>query len=284
MADEMRNQNQSESNSYNESIVQQENIAASENQVINEVSRENEVSDDSNHEETQESKRRNILSLMTGSLVTVVAAAVVGVTGLLNVSMSASFEDVIYQDGNIHYVINVDGMTEKEKLTTYVELDGKQIELISITDEDSDGKVEGDFAVDMDYVKEKLDSGDKKVEYRFTLKGMVGLDVERAFDSYVVKIEEVTSTFTDVDMWCNCGVDGYYYFKMNFVDDFGLFSNFQASIRDASGNVSYCTFEDDLHAEQRIYVADLSGMKGTLEIKYDANGSSVEPLTYNVTF
>ena len=86
----------------------------------------------------------------------------------------------------------------------------------------------------------------------------------------MVKIDKMTSRFDDVEGYCNCGVDGYYYFKMNFEDDGGLFSNFEAYIiddfydeSDTTGekekHIAYCTFSDNLHEYQKIFVDNLKG-------------------------
>ena len=117
------------------------------------------------------------------------------------------------------------------------------------------------------------------------LRGLVGLDVERLFDRYVVSIDKFTSHFDDIEWHCECSVDGYFYFKMNFEDDGDLFSDFEAYIVDnfyenatssdeQENHISRCTFSDNLHDEQRIFVENLQGSQGKLVIKYNKDGET----------
>ena len=58
---------------------------------------------------------------------------------------------------------------------------------------------------------------------------------------------------------------------MDFDDPNGYFSDFSATLEDATGNVSVCVFKADLHAEQRIDVtlrAKLLGKTATFTLTY----------------
>ena len=287
MFDEYSNRKAPEFERQVENKTVNENLFVAENKTFNENVRvkENIEFDGKSLKKPGKTKARNkALSVLTTSLVGVVGLVVAGMTNLINIKLKAEFDKVEYQDGRINYAINVENLTEKEYLVIYPERDGKKLDGIKLVDEDGDGYIAGSFDVDIDYIQKQQELFDNvSVKYVVNLRGLVGLDVERLFDRYVVRIDQFTSEFEDVEGYCNCGVDGYYYFKMNFKDDGGLFSNFEAYIiddfydeNDVTGekekHIAYCTFSDNLHDEQKIFVLDLQGSRGTLVIKYNKEG------------
>ena len=287
MFDEYSNRKAPEFERQVENKTVNENLFVAENKTFNENVRvkENIEFDGKSLKKPGKIKARNkALSVLTTSLVGVVGLVVAGMTNLINIKLKAEFDKVEYQDGRINYAINVENLTEKEYLVIYPERDGKKLDGIKLVDEDGDGYIAGSFDVDIDYIQKQQELFDNvSVKYVVNLRGLVGLDVERLFDRYVVRIDQFTSEFEDVEGYCNCGVDGYYYFKMNFKDDGGLFSNFEAYIiddfydeNDVTGekekHIAYCTFSDNLHDEQKIFVLDLQGSRGTLVIKYNKEG------------
>ncbi len=265
-----------ENEPQNEGINFAENTVIDENQTQTEETPTRESSEmDTGQQEPPKKSKRSFLSGISTSLIVIVAASVVGITNLLNVSMNAQFVDEAtqYLDGKIRYEINVENMTEKESLNAYLYEGDELIETIPLYDEDGDGVIEGEIPLDKEAVQAKLDAGDNvRVEYRMDLKGTVGLNVERAFDSYKFRIDKFSSSIESVDMWCSCGVDGYYNFKINYTDPLEKFQNFEAYIEDEKGNRSVCTFTDDPHEAQRIFVNNLSGSRCKLYIKYLENG------------
>ncbi len=58
---------------------------------------------------------------------------------------------------------------------------------------------------------------------------------------------------------CQCGVDGYFYFLMDFRDDYKYWSNFEATLTDKDGNVSACVFTENLFDLQKIAVINYDG-------------------------
>ena len=287
MFDEYSNRKAPEFNKQVENKVTSENLFAAENKTISEniKVKENIEFDGKSLKKPGKTKARNkAISVLTTSLVGVVGLVVAGMTNMINIKLNAEFDKVEYQDGKINYAINVSNITEKEYLIIYPERDGKKLDGIKLIDEDDDGYIEGSFDVDLEYIQKQQEMFDNvTVKYVVNLRGLVGLDVERLFDRYVVRIDKLTSEFEDVEGYCNCGVDGYYYFKMNFNDDGGLFSNFEAYIiddfydeNDVTGekenHIAYCTFSDNLHDEQRIFVLNLQGSRGKLVIKYNKEG------------
>ena len=298
MLDEFGNKKISEFTSQEENKAARENVFAVENKAVNEnVSvKENIDFGAKSSGKTDKIKSRNkAISVMTSSLVGVIGLVVAGMTNLVNVKYNAEFDRVKYIDGEIQYSINVKDLTEKENLTIYLSRDTKKLEPIRYEQtEMKEGVIEGVIPVDQDYIQRQLASSNNvTIKYVLELRGVVGLDVERLFDRYVVRIDKFTSAFDSVEGYCNCGVDGYYYFTMNFEDDGGLFTKFQAYIIDdfyesapddeKSKHISYWAYSDgiaskeeiesiNLHDEQRIFVLDLQGSHGTLVIKYTKDG------------
>ena len=288
MIDEYSNRKAPEVNSQVENKVTRENVFAAENKTAKEnISvKENIEFDGKTHKKTDKINSRNrAMSVLTTSVVGVVGLVVAGLTNMINIKLKAKFDEVEYRDGKIAFSINVDNLTEKEYIVVYPERDTKKLDEVKYyIDDTEDGRITGSIDVDTEYIEKQLASGNNvSIKYVLNLRGLVGLDVERLFDRYVVKIDKFTSRFDDVEGYCNCGVDGYYYFKMNFEDDGGLFSNFEAYIiddfydeNDVTGekerHIAYCSFSDNLHEYQKIFVLDLQGSRGKLVIKYNKEG------------
>lgn len=222
-------------------------------------------------------KKNQAMTQLTGTMVATIAAVAVGVTNLINVNLNASFNDVQFADGVISYEIAVEDLEEDNKLNLYFYDGDKLVETYTLADEDADGVIAGEIALDTNEIETRLAAeGSVSIPYRLTLKGEVGLDVERAFDSYLVKIDKMVSQFDGLEGNCQCSVDGCYHFKMNFEDDGGLFNDFAAEIRDNYGNVAACTFTENLHEEQTIFVGNMRGTNAKLVLTYTADG---QPMT-----
>ena len=288
MADEFNNKSAPEFSPQSENKVVKENLFAQENKsVLENVSVEENKDTTQGEPRTQKfnkEKKDRALGVLSASLVGTIALVLTTMTSLVNVKMKAEFEDVTYEDGVLKYSVNVKNMTEKETLMIYPSRDNKSFERIDLVDDDGDGLVQGEIKIDKEYVAERLASGDNvNVKYVLNLKGDVGLDIEREFDRWVVRIDKQTSKFENVEYHCECGVDGYFYFTMNFEDDNQLFTDFEAWIEDAfyedattdlgrEQHIAKCTFTENLHDEQRIFVDHLTGSAGKLFIKYKVNG------------
>lgn len=280
MIDEYRNNKapefapQKENKAVKEVFRVNENMSTSENVEVKENSDFNAAKRDA---KTQKSSRNRALSVLTSSLVGVVGVVVAGMTNLLNVKFKAEFDsmELRLSEDKILYSISVKDMTEKEYLMIYPERDGVKLGSVKLIDEDEDGVIKGFYPIDKEYINAHTN---KTVKYVFNLRGLVGLDVERLFDRYVVPIKNYQAEFKGVEGHCECGVDGYYYFTMDFKDEGGLFKDFEAYIVDSfyddadeqskPNHIAHCTFNDNLHSEQRIFVGGLQGSNGRLFIKY----------------
>ena len=87
---------------------------------------------------------------------------------------------------------------------------------------------------------------------------------------------------------CQCGVDGYFYFYMDFRDDYQYWSNFSATLEDNYGNVSACVFTSDLYDLQKIAIVnydgklnDLIGEEAKLKITCDTKESNEKLVLYD---
>ena len=288
MADEFNNKSAPEFSPQSENKLVKENLFVSENKTVKENIAAEETKDTTQAkpkvEKFKKEKKNKAIGALSASVAGTIALVLTTMTSLINVKMKAEFNEVNYEDGVIKYSVNVKDMTEKETLTIYQSRDEKALQKIDLLDDDGDGVVEGEIELDKEYIADKLASGENvNVKYVLTLKGNVGLDIERAFDRWVVRIDKQTSKFHDVAYHCECGVDGYFYFTMNFEDDNQLFTDFEAWIEDAfyedaittsekNQHMAKCEFTENLHDEQRIFVDGLTGSAGKLFIKYKSNG------------
>ncbi len=106
----------------------------------------------------------------------------------------------------------------------------------------------------------EVDGLTENMNYTFviTYKGLISDAV--AYRNVVKTLAPIRVTeFYEVAWECRCAVDGYFYFLMSFDDDFGYWSNFTATLTDDFSNVSYCTFTEDLHREQKIPIVNYDG-------------------------
>jgi len=257
--------------------IQKENDIAKDNPSIKEFDSASEENKVSEKKPEAQRKERRAIQTFSGSLIGVVAAATVGITSLVNVTMKASFVDdkMIYRDGTLYYEVEATDMTEKETLTLYMYDNGEQINSFNLVDDDKDGIIDGEIKLDNEAIQAKLEADpDGLITYDFSLKGVVGLDVERSFDNYKLEIQYAAAEIIDVERKCNCGTTGYYNFKVNFNDPFGTFFNFYATMttKDSQGNdiVRCCEWSDNPHDWQGIYVADLGTITGKLTISIDS--------------
>jgi len=266
--DDLNSQN--ENSSYKEYDDHDINSIPSVNEDVKEYSTVTENGNEEAQYNVREVKKKKATAALSGSLVGIIGIAALSITSLLNVKMNATFDNVVFEDSNISYEVSVSDMTEKESLNAYLYLDSILVETIPLVDQDNDGKISGTIEVNQKEIDEKLKADDNvSIRYNLKLKGNVGLNVEREFDSYVIKIDKMTSVFESIDGECHCGVDGTYHFKMNYKDDYDLFSNFEAYIEDSYGNKAVCKFTDNLHDEQTINVTQLKGSNVKLVISYD---------------
>ena len=235
---------------------------------------------------TQTANRKKLLKILTGSLVTAGAASAFGVTTLINVGMSASFNEVNYQDGCIFFEFNTKNVTEDSILLLHFAEGDKEIESYDYSEQaytSEDGIIKGSIELSkemLDSFNTKLADKNTDVTFELTLTGEVGLDVTRTFDSYKIQFYHAESVFEKVEGECHCGVDGYYYFTLIYTDDYGIFEGFKAYIEDANGNKFECLDlnDDNAHEQHRISVVDAASSACKLVVTYYVKGE-IQPKT-----
>lgn len=104
------------------------------------------------------------------------------------------------------------------------------------------------------------------VEYTLAVVGNFGFG-ERRLSEKKVRTSALpppppVTEWRGVEHECRCYLDGYFYFRMDFIDENGYYSDFRATLTDVDGNVSVCTFGEDLHDWQRIDVAGEAALLG----------------------
>lgn len=235
---------------------------------------------------TQTANRKKLLRILTGSLVTAGAASAFGVTSLINVGMSASFNEVNYQDGCIYFEFNAKNVEENSVLLLHFNEDDKEIESYDYSKQaytSEDGIIKGSIELSkemLDSFNTKLAEKNTDVTFELTLTGEVGLDVTRTFDSYKVQFYHAESVFEKVEGECHCGQDGYYYFTLIYKDDYGIFEGFKAYIEDAEGNKFDCLELNDTnaHEQHRISVVNAASSACKLVVTYYIKGE-IQPKT-----
>lgn len=273
--DELNRNSAPERREYDEYRSAAENIRFNESAGVHEYESYNESSGNSSREPSSNmdrQKKKTALSSLSTGVVAAISAAAVGITGMLNVGMDAKLKKADFQDGAVRYCVSVENMTDEETLKATLSNGDEIIFSEYLKDEDGDGIIEGTIPLDAETVNSSLNANTGTLPLHLTLSGNVGLNLERDFDRYRIDIENMESVFNSVSGKCKCTEDGCYHFKMDFKDDMHIFNDFKARIEDNFGNSSECTFTDDLHGDQTIYVSNLKGAQATLILTYLADG------------
>lgn len=221
----------------------------------------------------------------TGAAVVGVASLIViGTSGLVNINMDGHIESLIFQDNQILYEVNVEDVEQDN--TMYFEIYEGNSSNVSLTKEilsdvknSYSGIVKGSFSIDELKIEEKLKSVEL-MEYTFRLCGNTGL-VNRTYDSYKLEVKSFTSVFNSVSYRSDYANSGKFKFIMDFTDDYQIFTDFEAYIRDINGKINKCTFTDNLHEEQSISIIDLDGGEAYFELSYYVDGKK-ETYGYDV--
>ena len=215
--------------------------------------------------------------LATGAAVVGVASLVViGTSGLVNINMDGHIESLIFQDNKIVYDVSVSDVEKGN--TMYFEIyEGKSSkvsltkEILTDVKEPLTGKISGAFEVDELKIGDKLKT-EESLSYTFHLCGNTGL-VNRTYHSFVLEINSFESIFRSVSYRSDYANSGTFKFLMDFSDDYGIFTDFEASLKDSDGKIKKCVFTDNLHDEQSISILDMAGGDAYFELSFNSNGT-----------
>ena len=234
----------------------------------------------------QASDRKKLLKILTGSLVAAGAASTFGVTTLINVGMSASFNEVNYQDGAIYFEFNAKNLDKDSVLMLHFAEGDKEIESYDYSEQaytSENGIIKGSIELSKDMLDSfntKLAEKNTDVTFELKLTGEVGLNVVRTLDIYKVQFYHAESVFEKVEGECHCSKDGCYYFTLIYSDDYGIFEGFKVYIEDAQGNKSECLDLDDTnaHEQHKISVVNMATSACKLVVTYYIKGE-IQPRT-----
>ena len=103
------------------------------------------------------------------------------------------------------------------------------------------------------------------VEYTVAVVGNFGFGektlAERKIRTAAYPAHVPVTQWYGMEWQCRCAKDGNFWFRMDFLDEQGLWTEFEATLADNYGNTLTCTFGEDLHDWQKIYV--LGGFLGS---------------------
>lgn len=221
----------------------------------------------------------------TGAAVVGVASLIViGTSGLVNIDMDGSIESLLFQDNQIVYNVNVSDVEKGN--TMYFEIsEGKSKKVISTKEILSDvkesltGEIKGQFDISDLNIEEKLKENES-LTYTFHLCGNTGI-VNRTYDSYILEINEYTSEFRSISYQSDYANSGNFLFWLDFTDSYGIFTDFSAYLIAADNTKRDCTFTENLHDTQSIFILDLVGGEATFTVSFMNNGKE-EVYTYEV--
>lgn len=195
-------------------------------------------------------KKKSSFSHRIGTFILgITAAATIGVSAILPArSADAQIIELKATDTQITYRVSVSDTDLR--LVVYNDFTRREAEL---SEGENEGKIEG-LQPDMRYtvaVQADYGFGDTSV-------------TEQKIRTLTPEEASVTA-MNSVTHECTCNVDGYFHFTMDFVDENGWWSQFEATLKDADGNIAKCAFTDDLHAEQKIDVVGNNLIGNTAE-------------------
>ncbi len=230
-------------------------------------------------EEAGAASRASTISV--SSAATIATTAIVAIVGGITVmtttvttNVDVEIASIVASYNSIDYDIWATGDTSSLQLTIKNDFEAYTVDL---TEGQNVGKAEN--------LKSNMD-------YTITITYDDFLSKTTAFKGVITTLsakDYVTdpSTFK-LDYLCQCGVDGFFYFTMDFRDDYKYWYDFEATLTDSEGHVSACVFTNDLFEVQKIKVVnydgndnDLIGEEATLKIECNTKQSEGKLVLYN---
>ena len=230
-------------------------------------------------EEAGATSRASTISV--GSATTIATTAIAAIVGGITVmtttvttNVDVQIESIVASYNSIDYDIWATGDTSSLQLTIKNDF---EVYTMDLTEGENVGKVE------------KLKSN---MDYTITITYDDFLSKTTAYRGVITTLsakEYVTDPNSfKLDYLCQCGVDGKFYFTMDFRDDYKYWYDFEATLTDNEGHVSACVFTSDLYAVQTIKVVDydgkgndLIGEEATLKIECNTKQSEEKLVLYN---
>ena len=164
-------------------------------------------------------------------------AAVVTVAVVLPANVPKAQTDIRYTDTAIYYTIEVPQTDMQVTLVAENDFTRREQPLVPGSNE---GVIEG------------LKPG---MQYTVKVEGKLGpITLSLSEETVRTQTEAPKTQLFGVTHECTCNVDGLFHFTVDYIDEAGRWSDFEASLTDARGNRSSCAFTQDAHAPQSIDV------------------------------
>lgn len=230
----------------------------------------------------QKNTRMTAQALAATAVIGIASLVIISTSGLINISMDGAINEIVYQDNGVRYNITVDNVNKDNDLFFEVYSDNKVVATYNIDFEHKNsfaGDLEGYISISDLNIEERLNTIDK-LTYDFHLCGDTGL-VNRTYDSWTLEVSKFESEFNGVNYQCDCSNSGCFLFTFDFVDDYNIFTDFEATLTDSQANTRKCIFTDNLHQQQKIPVFDFAGGECEFVVTYMKNDELVK-LSYNV--
>ncbi len=263
------NENNNEKELINDSDVnsQKENLdVVSANIEAKEV----DLQSESNDNATQiKPRKRSIATVAATAVVGLVGIGVIASSGLINLTMDGEINEISYVDNKLVYDVNVKDVNKDNSIYFEIYDDNKSIMKYNIIENVKfDGNKKGEFSLEeLDILNMDLS---EPVSYKIRLKGDTGL-IDRTYDSWILELSGVESEFNNVNLICDCKNSGYLLIDLDFKDDYGVFSNFSATLTDSAGTIREVEFTSNLHETQKVFVLDMAGGEATFVLNYWQN-------------
>lgn len=194
-------------------------------------------------------KKSDTMKLLSGfAAVIVLGVGAVNVTSSPNERVEFAFDDFIIRDTSIDYgfaISDYDTTDYTIKLQNSFTNRQRKVDDVYVT-----GSFEN-LAPNMKYTIKVVTPGSFGSERIIHEQSISTLSTS----------EYRTARFIDIETECRCEIDGFFYFKMNYIDHLNVFNDFYAYLEDDYGGQSSCYWNEDLHSEQKIQVTD-SGLIG----------------------
>lgn len=250
-----------------------------DDQAVNKINDDKLGLNDINRAGEEAASRASTISLSSrASIATTALVAIVGgmtvLTTTVTTKVDVQIESIVASYNYIDYDITATGDVSSLQLSI---TNGFDLYLVDLVEGENIGKAEN--------LKPNMD-------YTITITYDDFLTKTTAYKGVITTLstkEYITdpSTFK-LEYLCQCGVDGYFYFTMDFRDDYEYWSGFEATLTDSSGNVSACVFTSDLYEVQRIAIVnydlkgnDLIGEEATLLITCNTKEKDERLVLYN---
>jgi len=195
-------------------------------------------------------------SLLTTAMVAIIAVVAVISPTVLADSTEVNFVEFSVTDTAVYaYLLLENRSNNTLKIVVYNDFTSREQEIASPDSagaaDRTESYVDENGVAVQEFSFEELGLA-PNMSYTLAVKNGTTVLAQKTFHTAIKYVTE----FRSVTSECWCSKDRTFHFQMDFIDENNYFSEFQASLTDSEGNVSYCEFEGELTDSQRIWVLD----------------------------